>query len=82
MLSQRVYVDIATCIVVLIFPWYISMIVVIGLVFFFPIYIEGLFFAFLFDTLYAQRIAFPYVFLLSTVVLLLIVYVLKTQIRR
>jgi len=66
---------------ILVFPWYLSAVILLGLTIYFPFYLEALFFAFLIDTLYSSSYSFPYFGLsLATVFLLLIMFV-KTRIR-
>ena len=78
----RVVVDVGMGIGVVTLPWYVSAVLLIGLIVYYPLYIEGLFFAFLFDTLYAQRYVFPFTALTITTAFLLVTYFVKTRIRR
>ena len=63
-------------------PWWISALILIGLTIYFPFYLEGLFFGFLFDTLYSTRLASPYTGLTLATIFLLLTMLAKTQIRR
>ena len=77
----RIVVDIAMGIAVLTLPWYVSAVLLVALILYFPLYIEGLLFAFLFDTLYARQLTFPYVALLLATIFVAIVYFVRTCIR-
>ncbi len=68
-------------IAVLTLPWYISALLIAGLMIYFPVYVEGLFFAVLFDTLYAVHFQFPDILLISVTVFLGIVFFVRTYIR-
>src|SRR3989338_10040261 len=62
-------------------PWWISVLWLAGLTIYFPLYLEVLFFCFLFDTLYLPRYEFPYTALSVAFVFLLLVYFIRTRIR-
>ena len=66
---------------ILIVPWWISSIFLLGLSIYFPLYLEVLVFGFLFDTLYASRYNFPYVGLAVATILLAIVLIVRTRVR-
>lgn len=66
---------------VVVLPWWISIFMLAGLTIYFPLYLEVLFFGFLFDTLYSARYGFPYTALSIAFVFLLLVYFIRTRIR-
>ena len=78
----RIIIDIGTFIAVIVLPWWLSMIILIILIVYFPVYIEAMFLAFLFDTLYADKYRFPYIALTSATIFLLLIMFVKTRIRR
>ena len=69
-------------ILVLVLPWWISIISLAGLTIYLSFYIEVLFFGFLFDTLYSVGPFFPYTGLTIATAFLLITMFVKTRIRR
>ncbi len=77
----RILVDIGMFVGVLVLPWYISVLALVGLIVYYPVYIEGLFFAFLFDTLYSSQLTFPFTALTIASVFVLIVFFVRTRIR-
>jgi hypothetical protein len=66
---------------VIILPWWLSSLILVFLTIYFPFYLEVLFFGFLFDTLYSVHLSFPYVGLSLGTALLIIVLLVRTQIR-
>lgn len=62
-------------------PWWISVTILIGLTIYYPLYLEALFFGFVFDTLYSSSYTFPYLGLSIAFIFLLTVYFMKTHIR-
>lgn len=79
--TKRVIIDICVFIGALILPWWLSVILIIGCIVYFPVYIEALFIAFLFGTLYATRYEFPQTALLVTTAFLLVTMFVRTRIR-
>jgi hypothetical protein len=51
----RTLIDITVFVCILVFPWWLSVIIVVSLTIYFPFYLEVLFFGFIFDTLYGQN---------------------------
>ena len=76
MTHLRISLFIIVFIFVLILPWWLSAIILLGLTIYFPFYFEVLFFGFLFDTLYSTRYNFPDIGLsLATATLLAILFI-------
>jgi len=78
-MSIRILVFIAAFIVLVVLPWWVSMVVLLGLTIYFPFYLEVLFFGFLFDVLYPAQ--FNYLGLILATILLIIVLFVKTRLR-
>ena len=62
-------------------PWWLSLVVLIGLTIYFPLYLEVIFFGFLFDTLYSSLHRFPYPALTLATLVLLITMFVRSRIR-
>ena len=77
----RALIFVGVLIVILSFPWWVSLPVCLALVIYFPLYGEVLFFGFLFDTLYWAGSSFPYPTLTVTFLILIIVHFIKSQLR-
>ncbi|MCX6702123.1 MAG: hypothetical protein NTX96_02950 [Candidatus Zambryskibacteria bacterium] len=77
----RILIFILTFILVVMLPWWISILVLAGLTIYFPLYLEVLFFGFLFDALYSVKYNFPYTGLTIALVFLVIVLFIKTRIK-
>ncbi len=77
----RIITFIITLVLVLTLPWWVSVVLLLGLTIVFPLYLEVLFFGFLFDTLYSSRHGFPYTALTIVFVFLILVSFVKTRIR-
>jgi len=63
-------------------PWWLTLIVLIGLAVYFPMYLEIIFFGFLFDNLYLASAEFPYRALLLTTIILVVISLLRKHIRK
>jgi len=70
-----------TFVAVVVLPWWISALLLIAETIYFSYYLELLFFAFLFDTLYSPKLTFPLNALTLSFALFLIVWFVKTRIR-
>ncbi len=79
---MRVIADIVAGIAVVTLPWYVSMVLIVVLIVYYPLYIEALFLAFLFDILYARQLTFPYTALSLAAILVLAVSFIRPRIRR
>lgn len=77
----RIITDICIFIGVLTLPWWLSVMLLMACIIYFPLYIEALFLAFLFDTLYATQYEFPQIGLLIATMILLITMFVRTRIR-
>jgi hypothetical protein len=73
----RVILFVFVLVVVLVLPWWISVVVLMGLTIYLPFYPEVLFFGFLFDTLYGRN----QTGLISATILLIITMFVRTRIR-
>src|SRR3990167_6497924 len=69
--NVRILTFIVALIFIVILPWWLSTLMLLGLVIYFPLYFEVLFFGFIFDMLYVTEIIFPYTALTATFVVLL-----------
>ena len=80
---QRILLFVSMYICVLVLPWWLTVIVLAGLTIYLHLYLEVVFFGFLFDTLYATKYSntFFHFGLLSATVFLLLVMFVKTKIR-
>ncbi len=67
---------------VLTLPWWLSAVALFVLVVYYPLYLEAIFFGFLFDTLYSSHHNLFYPGLLAATLALLIVVFVRTQVRR
>jgi hypothetical protein len=68
------------CVVVL--PWWLSTWALILLTLYFPLYLEVMFFGFVFDTLYSVDYSFPYRGLTFATIFIILVLAARTQIRK
>ena len=66
---------------ILVLPWWLGVIILVGLTLYFPFYPEVLFFGFLFDTLYAGKYTFPFTGLTTATIFLFFIIYIKTRIR-
>ncbi len=78
----RVVAFIAVFIFVAVLPWWISVIPLIILTMYYPMYIEVVFFGFMFDSLYSIKTGFLYPGLVLSTAFLLITMYAKTILRR
>ena len=79
--SARIPLFVLVFILVVVLPWWLSVVILTGLTIYFPTYLEVIFFGFLFDTLYSSNYTFPYVGLCIATVFLIVVMFVKTRIR-
>lgn len=68
-------------IAVLVLPWWLSIFVLLVGTIYFPLYLEILFFGFLFDTLYSGFRNFPHTGLFLALLFLVLVLFAKTRVR-
>lgn len=80
--SARILIFIAVLILVYLLPWWLSAFIILGLIIYFPFYLEALFFGFLFDTLYSAHFDFPYIGLTIVTTFLLLIMFVKSHVRR
>ncbi len=62
-------------------PWWIAVLIIIGLSMYLELYLEIIFWGFLYDTLYAERYAFPYTYMTIAAVFFTILILTKSRIR-
>ena len=74
---QRVILFVAVYACVLVLPWWLSAVVLVGLTVYLPVYFEVIFFGFLLDTLYSDQ----HYFILAATIFLILVILIKTKIR-
>lgn len=74
---QRVLLFFAMWALVLVLPWWLSVILLVGLTIFVPDYIEVIFFGFIFDTIYSSS----HTGLIVATIFLLAVLFIKPRIR-
>jgi len=77
----RTIIFVITFVLVVVLPWLVSIFLLVGLSIYFPLYLEVLFFGFLFDTLYSARYGFPYTGLSLATLFLLVTIVARTRVR-
>lgn len=63
-------------------PWWLSLLVMVALAFYFPLYIEIIFFGFIFDSLFLSSYKFPYASLIATAVILVLILSIRRHIRK
>lgn len=80
---QRILLFFLVYALVVVLPWYLSVILLIGLTIYIPFYLEVLFFGFLIDTFYSVNYGdfFSRTFLIAATIILLGVMFIKTKIR-
>ncbi len=79
--TVRIAAFVLVCFAVITLPWWIMAIILVGLTVYFSLYIEVLFFGFLFDILYSAHNSFPYTALTLALVLLSVVSLVRPYIR-
>lgn len=79
---MRFIAFIVVFLLVVILPWWLSVVILIGLTIYSSLYLEVLFFGFLIDVLYTIQYNFPYTGLVTATVFLLITMFIKTRIRK
>ena len=78
----RIILFIIVYLAVTVLPWYFTVLILAGFTIYFPLYIEVLFFGFLYDMLYAQKYTFPYEGLILATVFLIVTLFVKANIRK
>lgn len=63
-------------------PWWLTLVFLVTLAIYFPLYIEIIFFGFLFDNLYLVSNKFPYVSLVLTTLVLIIILFARKHVRK
>ena len=77
----RVILFVLVLIGIVVLPWWLSVVILVGLTIYIPFYPEVLFFGFLFDTLYVSHYTFPYTALTIATMFLIVVMFVRTRIR-
>lgn len=78
----RLIVFVSVFLSIVFLPWWATLIYLIGLAFYFPLYLEIIFFGFLFDHLYLASKHSPYKTLVLTAVVLVVISLIRNQIRK
>ena len=78
----RLIIFISVFLSIVFLPWWLTLIYLIGLAFYFPLYLEIVFFGFLFDHLFLASKSSPYKALILTAVVLIVITFIRNQIRR
>ncbi len=79
---ERLILFVVVFLSVLYMPWWLTLVFLIILAFHFPLYLEIIFFGFLFDHLFLASQKVPYASLIITTIILIIIYFVRTNIRR
>lgn len=77
----RIIAFVLMFIAVVVLPWWLSALLLVTATIYFSLYLEVLFFGFLFDTLYSAQVHFPYNALTAGLVLFLVVSFVRTRVR-
>lgn len=81
MKTWRILAFFLTLVAVLVLPWWISAIIILFLMAYFPLYIESVFFGVLVDTVYSPEFSILYSFGFIAMILLVMIDFLKKYIR-
>ena len=79
--STRVGLFVLTTVIVVLLPWWLTVVVLIFEVLYIKNYVEVIFFGFLIDLLYSVKYPFPYFGILLSTVFLISVMFIRTRIR-
>ncbi len=77
----RTFLFFAVFLMLMTLPWWATLIVIFVLNFLLPMYLEALFYGFIFDTLYSQNFSLPYTYLTLATALLIVTIFIKDRIR-
>jgi hypothetical protein len=80
--TVRLLLFVAVFLSIVFLPWWLSLLVMVSLAYYFPLYIEIIFFGFIFDSLFLASYKFPYVSLIATAVILVLIISIRKHIRR
>ncbi|MEI6842965.1 MAG: hypothetical protein WCK48_00425 [bacterium] len=78
-LRMLLFIIVLVCVIIL--PWWLSTLILVGLTVYFSFYLEVVFFGFLFDVLYEGNFVFPYKGLILSLIFLLVVMTVRKRIR-
>ncbi len=78
----RLIIFVAVFLSVVFLPWWLTLAFLLALAFYFPLYLEIIFFGFLFDHLFLASTKFPYMALTLTAVILVIISFIRMNIRK
>ncbi len=79
---ERLVLFVAVFLSVLYLPWWLTLVFLICMSYYFPFYMEIIFFGFIFDKLFLASREVPYTALALSVVILIIVSFIRRNIRR
>jgi hypothetical protein len=74
---QRTLLFVTVYILVLVLPWWLTVVALVALTIFVPTYVEVVFFGFLLDTLYSNQ----HIGLISVTIFLVLVILIKSRVR-
>ena len=78
----RLLIFVSVFLSIVFLPWWLTLIYLIGLAFYFQLYLEIVFFGFIFDHLFLSSRETPYKALILTTVILAIIIFIRNQIRK
>lgn len=81
-LFLRLIIFVLVSVLIIVLPWWLSVLLLIGLTVYFHFYPEVIFFGFLIDALYTVQYSFPYVGLVTATIFILITMFVRTRIRK
>lgn len=79
---ERLLLFIVVFLSVLYMPWWLTLLFTIGLAFYYPLYLEIIFFGFIFDHLFLASRQVPYLTLGITAFILIVISFIRVNIRR
>jgi hypothetical protein len=79
---ERIALFIAVFLSIAFLPWWLSLVIMVALAFYYPLYIEIIFFGFIFDTLFLSSYKFPFASLIATTIILVLIVAIRKHIRR
>lgn len=79
---ERLLMFIGVFLSIVFLPWWLSLLVMVVLAFYFPLYIEIIFFGFIFDNLFLASNKFPYASLIATTIILVLIITIRKHIRK
>lgn len=78
---RRISAFLVSLVSMLVFPWWLTTVLIVGFIVYFPYYIEAVFFGFMIDVLYSSGFSWQYYFGFSSLALVLLSSLLRKYIR-